>query len=199
MTIHRIRLSDLNADFIAQLRAESGSEDAEIAIWLPGKPDEGALSESAFWEVIGLLDWGQEQDDAVILPAVHHLSQCSTAAIQAFQDWLSEKLYLLDGEKYASQTGDNAYQGVERSFSVDGFLYARCYVVARGKAFFEQVIGNPEVMPRNQTFEALLRIAGQAYQEKTGALFNYQPAYIIETFANPDGWPGSDFIKNLLS
>jgi len=199
MTIHRIRLKDLDAEFIEQLRAESKGEDAEVAIWLPGKPDTAALSENGFWKIIGLLDWEQDKPDAAIRPVVDYLSQRSMPAIQAFQDWLSEKLYLLDGEKYAARAGENAYRGLEHPFSVDEFLYARCYVVARGKEFFEQVFGNPETMPQDQSFEALLRIAAQAYKKKTGAPFIYQPAYIIETFANSEGWNGSDFIENLLS
>ena len=199
MTIHRIRLKDLDADFIEQLRAESKGGDVEVAIWLPGKPDPGALSESEFWEAIRLLDWEQDKAEAVIRPAVTHLSQLSAPAIQAFQDWLSEKLYLLDGEKYAAHCGENAYRGPGHPFSVDEFLYARCFVVAQGKVFFEQVLNNPEEMPQDQSFEALLRIASQAYRVRAGAPLDYQPAYIIETFANPEGWPGSDFIDNLLS
>ena len=133
MTIHRIRLKNLDAEFIAQLRAESEGEDAEVAIWLPGKPDTAALSENDFWHIIELLDWERDKPDAVIRPAVDHLSQHPVPAIQAFQDWLSEKLYLLDGEQYAAQAGENAYRGPEHPFSVDEFLYARCYIVAQGK------------------------------------------------------------------
>lgn len=199
MTIHRIRLKDLDADFIEQLRAESRGEDVEVAIWLPGKPDPGALPESAFWEIVELLDWEQEKVDEIIRPAVIHLSQLSAPAIQAFQDWLSEKLYLLDGEQYAAHSGENAYRGPDHPFSADEFLYARCYVVAQGKSYFEKVFNNPEAMPQGLSFEALLRVASQAYQIKTGAPFDYRPAYIIETFANSRGWPGSNFIENLLS
>lgn len=199
MTIHRIRLKDLDAKFIEQLRAESRGEDAEVAIWLPGKPDTAALSENGFWNIIGLLNWELDEPDAVIRPAIDYLNQQPTPAIQAFQDWLSEKLYLLDSEQYAARAGENAYRGPEYPFSVDEFLYARCYVVAQGKEFFERVFGNPEAMPQDQSFEALLRIAARAYKEKTGAPFIYQPAYIIETFANSEGWSGSDFIENLLS
>lgn len=199
MTIHRIRLKDLDADFIERLRAESKGDDVEVAIWLPGKPDSAALPENEFWEIIGLLDWGQDKAEAVIRPATAHLSRLSAPAIQAFQDWLSEKLYLLDGEKYAAHCGENAYRGPDQPFSVDEFLYARCYVVAQGKSYFEKVFNNPGAMPHDLSFEALLRIASQAYKIKTGALFEYQPAYIIETFANSGGWPGSNFIENLLS
>ena len=199
MTIHRIKLKDLNTDFIEQLRAESKGDDVEVAIWLPGKPDPAALPENAFWEIIELLDWEQGKADEVIRPAVTHLSQLSASAIQAFQDWLSEKLYMLDGEQYAAHCGENAYRGPGHSFSADEFLYARCYVVAQGKGFFEKVLNNPEAMPKDLSFEALLRIASQAYKMKTGASFDYQPAYIIETFANSRGWPNSNFIENLLS
>jgi len=134
MTIHRIKLKDLDAEFIEGLRAESGDEEAEVTIWLPGKANPMALSEDAFWGIVDKLDWEKEHGEEVIRPAVDSLSRLSVPAIEAFADWLSEKLYLLDGELYAKHAGKNAFQGEEAPFSADEFLYARCYVVGRGKA-----------------------------------------------------------------
>ena len=38
MTIHRIKLKDLNAQFIQQLRAQYTDQELEIAFWLSSKP-----------------------------------------------------------------------------------------------------------------------------------------------------------------
>jgi len=71
---------------------------------------------------------------------------------------------------------------------VDNFLYARCCVVANGKAYYEQVLKNPEDMPKEVTFEALLRIPGEAYQKKTGKRLVFVTTYSYETYSNREGW-----------
>jgi len=71
---------------------------------------------------------------------------------------------------------------------VDLFLYARCCVVANGRAFYEHVLAHPEDMPKDLTFEALLNLASHAFERKTGFEMEYVPAYNYETFANTEGW-----------
>ena len=74
-----------------------------------------------FWKIIGKFDWEKEGDDrAVMEPAIRFLSQCSIKNIKVFHDILSEKLYALDGERYARQTGSNVYNE-NGPFSVDVF------------------------------------------------------------------------------
>ncbi|MEI6410469.1 MAG: hypothetical protein WCR52_13860 [Bacteroidota bacterium] len=43
-------------------------------------------------------------------------------------------------------------------------------------------------MPKDLAFEALLRVARNAYQRKTGQMFRYVPSYNLETFGNKEGW-----------
>lgn len=200
MTIHRLKLKDLNPAFLQKLQSEHTDGETEVAIWMQRKAVNPFLSEAEFWKIIEKLDWSREgNDEAVIEPVIAHLSELSEEAIFAFEDILSEKLYLLDGEKYAKHTGKNAYKGEEYPFSVDTFLYARCCVVANGKAFFEKVLKNPKAMPKNLTFEALLGLASKAFKRKTGKPFEHIPAYIYETFANSSGWEGEDFIERILN
>ena len=45
-------------------------------------------------------------------------------------------------------------------------------------------------MPKNITFGALLRLAAEAYELKTGNEFRYSPAYLYETYANVEAWKG---------
>ncbi len=147
------------------------------------------MSEEVFWDIIEKFDWGKTgDDDAVIEPAVGTLAQMSTKDIFQFEDILSEKLYALDGEKYAREIGEFAYQGPEQHFSTDGFLYARCCVVANGRSFYDKVLSNPKKMPKDIEFEALLMVAQLAYQRKTGEEFDYLPQVNYETFSNKIGW-----------
>jgi len=202
MTIHRLKLKDLNAQFLKKLKSTHTDLDVEVALWLQpkslGKEAEKYLPEKQFWQLLKLLDWEKiGNNEAVIEPLVSHLSTLSIETIQTFEDRLSEKLFLLDGEKYARHTGENAYG--REFFSVDTFLYARCCVVANGKKFYKSVLKNAEKMPKNLTFGALLRVAATAYHRKTGTTFTYQPAYIYETFSNPKGWPDNNLIENIIN
>lgn len=201
MTIHRLKLKDLNAQFIQQLKAQHDNEETEITFWLAPSPKKVAsrhLTEAQFWSLMEQLDWEKQgNNNAVIAPVVAKLSNFSIEAIQTFQDILSEKLYQLDGEQYARHIGRNAYRE-NAYFSVDGFLYARCCVVANGKEYYETVLKNPSQMPKDLTFGALLRIAAEAYELKTGKQFKYIPKYIYETYANAAAWEGESYIQRIL-
>jgi len=199
MPIHRVKIKDIDEAFLEKLRAELGGEEAEIAIWAPGPPDASLLSEKAFWTIIGLLDWTRQGDDQAILqPAIEYLSSFPEEAILVFNDLLSGKLYRLDAQPYAENAGDNAYRGDDQPFSADDFLYARCYVVAQGEAFYHRVLKTPEAMPANHTFESLLSLAPAAYRHKTGRKMNHMPAYPIETFSNAAGWDGEGIFEKIL-
>lgn len=45
-------------------------------------------------------------------------------------------------------------------------------------------------MPQDVTFEALLRIPGEAYEKKTGKRLAFMTAYSYETYSNREGWEG---------
>lgn len=200
MPIHRVKIKDIDQAFLQKLHAEVGHEEAEVAIWVPGKPDEAVLPEDTFWDILAELDWSRERDHkAVLEPAIRRLGRFKEAAILTFNDFLSEKLYLLDTQSHAENTGENAYRGPDHPFSADDFLYARCYVVAQGKDFFYRVLENPEQMPNDKTFESLLRLAAEAYRRKTGQAMKHHPAYPIETFSNPDGWNGEGLFEKILA
>jgi hypothetical protein len=75
-----------------------------------------------------------------------------------------------------------------QTVSVDDFLYNRCAVVAEGKAYFEQVLSQPDLFPTEISFEPILRLTHEAYLQKTGRPFNYQPLFNIETYSNSKSW-----------
>ena len=166
--------------------------DAEMQIATGGPKSNGLLREERFWELIETLDWSKESDNtAVIEPVVSTLANGPVRQIYDFEDILSQKLFALDGLKPARQIGESSYKPGEY-FSPDVFLYTRCCAVANGKRTYEKVLQNPELMPKDMDFGALLRIAPEAYERKTGREWDYVPAYSIETYSNKAGWSDLD-------
>ncbi len=167
--------------------------EAEVRVVVHLDPMQAPLSEKRFWDIIALLDWSRQGDDnAVIEPAVDVLANSPVRHIYEFEDILSEKLYLLDGIAYARNTGKSAYKSEEEYFSVDGFLYDRCCVVANGREFYEQVLKDPAEMTKDLSFGALLRVAHEAFKRKTGKYLDYMPAFNYETYRNEEGWKETD-------
>ncbi len=155
------------------------------------------MDEANFWGVIERLDWKKTGNAAVAAPAIEALSRFSLEDIARFDDILAEKLYALDGKKFAERTGDN-WAG--EHFSVDEFLYARCCAVANGRLFFEKLLDSPAMMPKNLTFEPLLYLPSKAWKLKTGRDdYAHVPEIWVETYSNPDGWPGLTPLKVRIS
>lgn len=161
---------------------------------IPDKPihDYSPMNEEIFWEIISTFNWKKTgDDDAVLKPAIKRLVSMTIDDIYKFADILSEKLYMLDGIDYASNIGEYSYKGENEYFSVDYFLYVRCCVVANGKDFFNYVIANPEKMPKDLDFEALLYLPLEAYNKKTKTEdYDYITKFDFETFSNAQGWKG---------
>lgn len=188
MPIHRIKLKDLDKDYIRKLQEQYPDKEIEVEIHVPvpGPSEEPMqpMPEDQFWEIIGSLDWAKEGDDeAVLEPAVQRLSEFPEKAIYSFYDILSEKLFLLDGREYAIHSTEE-----ENHFSADLFLYGRCCVVANGREVYERVLNNPATFPKDLFFEALLQLPEKAYFRKTGKPLEHIPKYIYETGFNPGGW-----------
>jgi Protein of unknown function (DUF4240) len=162
--------------------------DAEIRIDLHPNPKQTALSEAHFWSIMDKLSWDNEEDnDAVLEPVIGYLALQPVRHIFDFADLLSEKLYTLDARTFAKNIGEDSWSP-NKYFSVDGFLYARCCVVANGKKVFDEVQNNPLLMPKDKTFEDLLYVASTAFIRKTGKKYGYTPIYPIETYSNKEGW-----------
>jgi Protein of unknown function (DUF4240) len=159
----------------------------------------GGMDEDQFWAIIAMLDWDKRNRQEVLAPAVEALSTFPQADIHAFHELLAEKLHALDGRRFAEQLGSNRYAGAEGHFSVDDFLYARCAVVANGRAFFEAVLRQPERIPKEFTFEQLLYLPERAWQVKTGRDdYGFFPKTWVETFSNAEGWPGITPLKDRI-
>ncbi len=146
------------------------------------------MEEQEFWDCISLLDWEQEgHHKNVTAPLIKHLSQLSDEKIIGFEEILAKKLHALDGLAYAQEIGEASYHK-HNYFSVDIFLYIRCCVVANGKQFYENVLQNPKLMPKEIDFEPLLNVASKAYQLKNQAEIPILTRVSYETFSNQNAW-----------
>jgi hypothetical protein len=147
------------------------------------------MDDAEFWRLIALLDWKHDgEDDAVTLPVIAALEQRTERDISEFQEILARKLYALDGRAWARSSGSVVWWAEPSSLSVDGFLYSRCTVVANGKAFYDKVLADPGVMPKNVEFESLLYIAREALKNKVGTETGFDTHVSYETFSNESGW-----------
>lgn len=172
--------------FVQELREQE--ERAARAARARMKPKK-MMDEAAFWAVIDLLDWDATGDDEKVLaPAVAALAAKTKTEIRRFEERLAFLLFQLDAKAHAMNIGQGAYDPQTGSLSVDSFLYARCVVVANGKAFYDRVRENPDAMPKDMEFEALLELAPAAYEAKTGEPFDYVAGCSYESFSNLAGW-----------
>ncbi len=156
------------------------------------------LNEDYFWNLLELIDWNQETDSKILSPLLDRLVSLSLENIFQFKEILSEKLFLLDTKVHASHIGDYSYVEKSTSFSPDIFLFTRALVVAKGKDFYTRILSNPNLMPKNSDFEAILYLPAEAYTIKTGKEMNYVPKYIPETFSNSKGWDGDFDLKKMV-
>ncbi len=195
-----LKLEELTPDFLEQLKVLFS--DANTGVQIEVNPSVVAdkastaalevMNEELFWKLMRKLDWQQDSTDAVvapvIAPVIAALAKRSLADIYQFEEILANKLYQLDGLEYAQEMGEQAYRE-GTYFSVDYFLYARCWVVASGKTAFEQVLADPSQMPKDSDFEALLYVAEKAYELKTGKSdYHYLPQKSYETYSNYKAW-----------
>ena len=147
------------------------------------------MNESEFWKLISkidvvMLDEGDEEGALELLQ--QELSTKSEAELFEFEEQLSLHLYAIDGEIYAEKAG-------ESGSSDDGFLYARCYVVANGQSFFEAVKADPTKMPKSieQWCESLLyphRIAWARINGVEPSEWPFSASVSYETASNPNQW-----------
>jgi hypothetical protein len=147
------------------------------------------MHETNFWKLIGLIDvdaLDNGNEDRAIHPLHEALVKKSEEDLFAFEEQLALHLYAIDGEVYADNAGDSGG-------SDDGFLYARCYVVAKGREFFEGVKSDPTLMPKSieQWCERLLYAHREAWAQVTqrdSSKWPFFSAVSYESGSNSDLW-----------
>ena len=146
-----------------------------------------SLDERGFWALIELIDrtaLADGDEDGAVAPIVEALEAGPVDDIFAFEERLARFLYALDGERYADNAG-------ESGATDDGFLYARCYVVGQGREHYEAVLADPSEMPKtlDEWLEAILGVASEAYERKTGLEWDYTASVSYDTGCNGELWP----------
>lgn len=143
------------------------------------------LTEDTFWTIIELLNKENEISKTEILqPAVNTLCLFSEENIQNFANIQARLLHQLDTKAHA----EASMKKTEDNVSADGFLYARCAVIAAGKDFYYQVLETPSEFPAGVFFESLLQLPFLAYEKKTGKQWDFIPDFNFESFFNQAGW-----------
>ena len=147
------------------------------------------MTDYEFWKIIAKIDMpALDRGDkrAAVQPLQAALSGKKEAELVEFQEALAQKLYAIDGESYAENAGDSGR-------SDDAFLYARLYVVARGREHYEAVRSQPERMPKSieQSCEPLLYVHKYAWSTLTGkpvSAWPFSPSVSYESGNNPELW-----------
>jgi hypothetical protein len=134
------------------------------------KLTEGKLSEE---RVEALLETLEE-----VIPALQRkLDQLPADELLAFDRILERKLYDIDRAEVQEHTDG----------SDDGFLYARGFIVAAGKGYYDAVNADPARALLDMECEDMCYLSWHLYREKFGEV----PASDIsrESCSNKAGWP----------
>lgn len=113
-----------------------------------------------------------------VIPALRDLlGELPAEELLAFDRILERKLYDIDRAEVQEQTDG----------SDDGFLYARGFIVAAGRPYYEAVNAKPSVALSDLECEEMCYVSLQLYESK----FGEAPASDIsrETCSNKAGWP----------
>jgi hypothetical protein len=148
------------------------------------------MTREEFWHHIDSIDkeaLREGDEDSAIAPLEEQLSSLSVAELEAFEEHLAQCLYALDGQVFADESG-------ESGDSDDGFLYARCFVVAQGRARYEATLASPELMPKTLDgwCEALLYPHRNAWARLTGkdaSEWEFDSSVSYESGSNEELWP----------
>lgn len=137
------------------------------------------IDEEEFWPLVEGL--GRDPGDEDFHRLTARLATRPEAEITGFEDRLARVLWALDTPAHFAAAG---------TCSGDGFLYARCAVVAAGRRAYERVLRRPAALERfaDEEAEMLLYVAEQAYEQATGLLWEHETEVSYETGSNTVAW-----------
>jgi hypothetical protein len=147
------------------------------------------MDQSTFWRLIAKIDQDalrEGDEEGAVEPLGEALAECTPADIHEFENILAQRLFDIDGEVYADEAEESGQ-------SDDGFLYARCFVVAQGKQQYDAVKADPTKMPKSldQWCESLLYVSQRAWAAATGEdeeAWDHLPPVSYETGSNRANW-----------
>lgn len=144
------------------------------------------MDDTRFWSLIALIDLTalhEGDEDGALAKLDDAVADLPRAELEGFEEVLAAKLYALDGRIYAVAAGDSGT-------SDDGFLYARCFVVACGKSHYERVLADPTQMPTSldDWCEGLLYVASTAFEGQSDEDWSFSATLDYETGSNHRLW-----------
>ena len=147
------------------------------------------MDRGGFWKLVAAVDRDALDDfdeEAAVQPLIEELSKRDEREIFDFEEQLAQVRHELDGRAFAEHAGESAD-------SDDGFLYARCFVVACGEQRYRQVLADPSAMPQSldEWCESLLSVASRAWAHKTGRdeqEWTFAASVSYETGSNAAQW-----------
>ena len=150
------------------------------------------MDQGGFWKLMAAVDrdaLDEFDDEAAVQQLIDELSKRDEREIFDFEEQLAQVLHALDGRVFAEHAGESAE-------SDDGFLYARCFVVASGEQRYCQTLADPSAMPQSldEWCESLLSVASRAWAQKTGrdeGEWAFVPSVSYETGSNTAQWTSS--------
>ena len=133
---------------------------------------EGTLSEEKAEELLEALE--------EVVPALREaLEALSAEELAAFDQILERKLYDIDRAEIQEHTDG----------SDDGFLYARGFIVAAGRGYYDAVNAKPSVAMADLDGEEMCYLSWHVYQEKFGEMPATSSGISRESCSNKAGWP----------
>jgi len=139
------------------------------------------IDEAAFWRLVSLIDLDAGDGSAAIERLVEALAVLPNADLREFDELLAETLFRLDRKELAESAGDSGN-------SSDGFLYARCFVIAQGRVAVEATLADPKSFPKDRWLEVLLGAVSSAHVRRTGDEPAWETFFSCETGANAKAW-----------
>jgi len=114
-----------------------------------------------------------------VIPALREsLGRLTQEDLATFDSILERKLYDIDREEIQEITDG----------SDDGFLYARGFIVACGKGYYDAVNLKPSIAVPDLDCEDICYLPNHVYSEKFGDM--PQSSISRESCSNKNGWPG---------
>jgi hypothetical protein len=107
-----------------------------------------------------------------------HLSGLDVGALVSFDRVLERKLYEIDRQEIQEVTDG----------SDDGFLYARGFIVALGRAYYEAVDRDPALGICDAECEAMCYLSAHVHQDLFGSWPKTGSGISRESCTNADGW-----------
>lgn len=107
-----------------------------------------------------------------------HLETLDREALVAFDRVMERKLHEIDREDVHDVTDG----------SDDGFLSARGFIVALGRAFYEKVAEDPSFAVLDAEHGDICYLAAHVHEERFGEMPKTESGISRESGANPDGW-----------